>query len=128
MPSIDPTAESLRRFASAPDDRPVVMVNLLKFRGEEGRRSYDAYVRGVAPLIAARGGRVVHRGRAGAAVIGEEAWDEVILVEYPRRAVLLEMLRSDEYRAIAHHRTEALVDSRLFPTEALPVAAEKGTS
>ena len=67
-------------------------------------------------MIAEGGGRLVFRANSGASVIGDEAWDEVILVEYPSRKAFADMVTSEAYAAIAHLRTEALVDSRLHPT------------
>ena len=41
----------------------------------------------------------------------------VLLVEYPSRGAFLEMIGSDEYQAIAHLRTEALVKGELHPLD-----------
>ncbi len=116
MPSIEPTAEQLRAFAESPDIGPIVMVNLLRYDGEHGRVRYGEYATAVTPLIRETGGRIVYRGDAGPDVIGEDGWDEVILVEYPDRKRFLGMLQSEAYQSIAHLRSEGLKDSRLFQT------------
>lgn len=129
--AIDPTRASVAEFGSAfPEGEPVVMVNLLRFREEaddrdaptprSGRAAYAEYSRHVMPLLAAVGGKPLWMGRAHAALIAPEgeAWDEVLLVQYPSRAAFLQMIRSAEYRAIVHHRTAALADSRLIATVA----------
>ena len=49
-------------------------------------------------------------------IIGDDegdAWDMVLLVEYPSRKVFLEMGASKDYEKVGEHRTNALVDSRL---------------
>jgi hypothetical protein len=60
-------------------------------------------------------------GRARAALIAPEgeSWDEVVLVHYPSRRAFLRMVQSDAYRAIVHHRTAALADSRLVEVRAV---------
>jgi len=62
---------------------------------------------------------VVYRGRVQSSLIAPEGeeWDTAVLVEYPSRQVLLNMLASEEYRAIVPHRTAAVQDSRLIATE-----------
>ena len=116
MAFIEPDKEQILAFASQPDTGPVVMVNLLRYRPDGGRERYEEYAQAVIPLIAKAGGRLVFRANAAASVIGDEEWDEVILVEYPSRKAFGEMIASEAYGAIAHLRTEALVDSRLHPT------------
>ena len=41
------------------------------------------------------------------------------LIEYPKRAALLDMVQSHEYQAISHLRTDALKKSVLFATDPL---------
>jgi uncharacterized protein (DUF1330 family) len=134
IPAIDPTRASLGRFQQQlPGGKPIVMLNLLRFRAEaayrdadaqapcSGRAAYAEYSRQVLPLLDAVGGKLLWLGRAHAALIapaGEE-WDEVLLVQYPSKEAFMEMIGSAEYRAIVHHRTAALTDSRLVAT--LPV-------
>lgn len=115
MPFVDPTRDQICAFAQSPETGPVVMVNLLKFKpGKEG--SYKEYGKQVGSMVVGRGGRIVYQGAAGPTVIGDEAWDEVLLVEYPSREAFLDMVQSEEYRAVVHLRTEAIEDSRLHPT------------
>lgn len=114
MPSIEPTPEQLRSFAESPDVGPIVMVNLLRYDGERGRARYAEYATAVTPLIREAGGRIVYRGDVGPDVIGDDGWDEVILVEYPDRKRFLGVLQSQAYQAIAHLRNEGLKGSRLF--------------
>lgn len=128
-PAIDPTRESIQQFAAQfPADTPVVMLNLLRFREQanyadssvspcSGRRAYAEYSKLIEPILAAAGGEVVWVGKSFGALIAPsgEVWDEVLLVKYPTKDAFLGMIRSEAYRAIVHHRTAALADSRLVP-------------
>jgi uncharacterized protein (DUF1330 family) len=136
--AVDLTDERLTAYRESADTgRPVVMINLLRFReravypegsaAEEatGLQAYARYGAATLPLIGVHGGRIVSSGRADFAVIappGEE-WDRVILVEYPTKQAFVDMIGSAEYQAVAHHRTAALADSRLIATTLVPVPA-----
>jgi uncharacterized protein (DUF1330 family) len=135
LATIDPDAlAALAR--EVPDGRPIVLINLLRYRqqtsveGEElsGRQAYECYAKALEPIIMAVGGRLIWRGQARFALIGppDERWDEVILVAYPRRSAFEGMLRAPEYQASAVLRTAALEDSRLIvATAATPVPSQQ---
>jgi len=113
---IEPTAAQITALAAGGSD-PVTMINLLRFKPDGGLESYQKYGEGVLPILARIGARVVWQGTPDSVVIGDaeaDAWDLVVLVEYPSREAFLGMATSEEYQAIAHHRTEALTDSRLI--------------
>lgn len=107
----------------------VTMLNLLKFRdaadysqhpdepARTGRDAYAFYAAHALPIVSSYGGRTVFSGNLAETIIGPTGleWDQVLLVEYPRVATFMEMVQSAEYRAISHHRTAALEDSRLVP-------------
>lgn len=135
MPIVNPTPEHIEDFErNAPDDAPIVMVNLLKFRDIaayadvaseriSGRKAYARYSKAVLPLLLEIGGQPLWMGkvRAGVIIPEGEVWDEVLLVHYPSRRAFVRMVRSDAYQAIMPHRTAALEDSRLIETQALPL-------
>lgn len=99
------------------EDAPVVMLNLLAFRPDGGRERYEEYGEAVAPLLERAGGRIAFIGNPATALLGEESWDLVVLVEYPTRQAFLDMTASPEYLAIGHLRTEALVKGELHPMD-----------
>ena len=110
--------EGFAAFAErAGDGGPVVMLNLLAFKPAGGEERYLEYGAAVAPLLEKAGGRIVFAGAAAPALIGEDGWDVVALVEYPSRQAFLEMIGSPEYQEIAHLRTEALVKGELHPLD-----------
>lgn len=110
--------EGFARFAErAAEDAPVVMLNLLAFRADGGRRRYEEYGEAVAPLLERAGGRIVFLGDPAMVLLGEGSWDLVVLVEYPTRQAFLDMIGSAEYQAIGHLRTEALAKGELHPMD-----------
>lgn len=124
----EPFASAVSKaLASLPEDKPVVMLNLLRFReqaayampGEacSGHEAYRRYSQTSLQTIAAVGGSVIFSGRAHPSLIGPagEGWDQVFLVQYPSAAAFQAMLSMPEYQASVHHRTAALADSRLVP-------------
>jgi uncharacterized protein (DUF1330 family) len=103
---------------------PVVMLNLLKFKPEGGQEKYAQYGAAVAPLLGKAGGTIRYMGNPDELLIGSEAWDSLLLIEYPTRQAFLDMVTSAEYQAIQHLREESLVRSVLYATN--PVVAPLG--
>lgn len=99
------------------EEGPVTMLNLLEFKADGGRERYAEYGEAVAPFLEKAGGKVVFAGDGNPVLLGADSWDMVLLVEYPSRKAFLEMVGSDEYLAIAHLRSEALVRGELHPLD-----------
>ncbi len=118
MAFIEPTKEQIEAFSQLDHKGPIVMVNLLKFKGAEGLESYINYGAGSIKCVQQVGGKVLYMGDYLMPVIGDEdgKWDQVILVEYPSIQAFFDMVTSKEYLDILHYRTEALADSRLWAT------------
>lgn len=124
MTCVDPTREAMALMRDLPADRPVAMINLLRFRdralppdeGLSGAEAYDRYGRAAAAPFARAGGRRVWLGRPRLTLIGpvDEAWDLAFIAEYPTGAAFLAMLRDPEYRDAVAHRQAAVADSRLI--------------
>jgi uncharacterized protein (DUF1330 family) len=121
MPSINPTEQQINELAGADDPGPVVMVNLLRFKGDtgngnDGAAAYGRYGRSVLPMLAKIGARVLWLGAVEQVFIGgdDDRWDQVLVVEYPSRKAFLGMIASDEYRAAHRDREIALDDSALI--------------
>jgi uncharacterized protein (DUF1330 family) len=127
--AIDPSRASLAHFVAAvPADQPLSMLNLLRFRDQaaysaelsvapcSGRQAYAEYTRQVLPLLGALGAELVWLGQVHSALIAPagEDWHEALLVKYPSKQAFMQMIQSAAYRAIVHHRTAALADSRLL--------------
>ena len=115
MSAIRPNPQQFQQLAQAPDNGPVVMLNLLKFKqrsdnGESGAREYRRYGDDAVRMIEERGGRVLWQGRAEQILIGDPAadWDTVVLVEYPSRKAFLEMVANPDYLKSHEHRESGL--------------------
>ena len=116
MSSVIPTDEVLRALASNPDEGIIVMLNLLKFKGEEGAKAYDRYVKNVSKILEARGARIIYSGKATELVVGDDTWDAIILVEYPSRKVFVEMVNNPEYLKVQVDREQGLERTVLYAT------------
>ena len=117
-----PTSQERIQEMMAPGpDGPIYMVNLLKFKEraeyEDGRNTdltgeeaYQLYGQGVTELLPHYGGEIVFAGDVTFLALGqvEDLWDEVAIAKYPNRAALLAMSSSEEWRALAVHRTAGL--------------------
>lgn len=111
-------------FFSTPDDGPIVMINLLKFKefaeyedgsdaslsGEAAYLRYGALLDGPDGVLAKFGAKLLYSGKTTGLLLGEveEEWDAVALVEYPSTSGMLAMVMSPEYNAIDHHRYAGL--------------------
>lgn len=130
MQTINPTGDALAQLRALPQDRPIVMLNLLRyhpaasyppgtdFAACSGAEAYRRYSKTAVVKIAEVGGEVLWMGKALAAVIAppEERWDEVVLVRYPSPEAFLRMIGMPDYQAATVHRTAALADARLVAT------------
>jgi uncharacterized protein (DUF1330 family) len=117
--AVDPTGEELARFVTEDPDAPLVMLNLLRWDGEEGRRAYAEYSRAVGETFLPRyGGELVYAGSGLAPLVAEDgqSWDAVLLVRYPSRRAFGEMVADPEYREVSRLRSRALVEAVLQPT------------
>jgi uncharacterized protein (DUF1330 family) len=118
-------------LSKIPHDRPITMVNLLKYKdkaeypedfdGEPctGRDGYNRrYIPNIKMRIREVGGTVVFDGPVCASLIGppDERWDSVLIVTFPSIQVFMEMVSAPEHMLLRVHRTAALFDSRLIAT------------
>jgi uncharacterized protein (DUF1330 family) len=136
-PSINPTREQFKAIFGLPLDRPVLMLNLLRFRrlaeyapGDpehgapqvSGIAAYARYSQAATPIFERVGGSQFWIGKPELTLIGpvEEAWDSAFIARYPTAQAFVDMLRDPEYRQATRHRTAAVADSRLIRCAALP--------
>ncbi len=133
MSHIDPTREVMAAFRDLPSDRPIAMINLLRFRdradyppdradhatGLSGADAYRRYGATAAAPFQRAGGRQVWLGRPELTVIGpaDETWDLAFIAAYPTGDAFVAMLRDPEYREAVVHRQAAVLDSRLIRCE-----------
>jgi len=121
-PWLDGNAAQMADFAVNADEGPVVMLNLLKFEtsigenGKTGPENYAEYGRLAGPIVEKHGGKLVWSGVPTQQLIGDMDydWDLVLLVSWPQRQNLLDLIQDPEYEAIAHHRGAGLERSMLI--------------
>jgi uncharacterized protein (DUF1330 family) len=123
MAVVDPSLEQVVALTESAHEGPVQMINLLQFKPSGGLQSYERYIEAVQPHLDSVGGQIVAHGAARQMVIGEAErpwWDAIATVEYPSIAAFIQMVTSEGYQTIAHHRTNALARAEL-------IAAAPGT-
>jgi hypothetical protein len=129
----DPT-QALQFFSDV-DSSPIMMVNLLKFKehadyadeslnGVSGREAYLRYgecLGGPDGVLAQFGAHIIYSGDVTGLLLGEiaEPWDAVALVQYPSTKAMLDMVMSEAYRAVDHHRYAGLAGQLNIRTQSI---------
>ena len=127
---VDPTRSQFDAFKALPRDRPVEMLNLVRFRdtagyppehpdsgaGLTGAEAYSRYGAATAPVLRRVGGEIAWRGRFEVLLIGPaaERWDALFVARYPSAGAFLAMVTDPEYRTAVVHRQAAVTTSRLI--------------
>ena len=112
------TPEQLAAIAADTRDGVVVMLNLVQYRQPDGRDEYLSYSRGFIPLLKRCGGTILWAGDVTGVALGDDVaddWDYAVLVQYPDRQAFVDVMTSDEYAAINHHRLAGLVRHVILP-------------
>jgi uncharacterized protein (DUF1330 family) len=130
MIAVYPSKEQLEALLRGPDDGPVVMLNLLRFKeratepdeGLSGEEAYQRYGSAMRRIVEGRGGRFLWLGRVDAQVIGSgaEGFHVAALVEYPSRKAFVEIATSREVAEIGVHRAAGLLGQWLLATTPRP--------
>ena len=116
MPFLEPTDESFTALLSLNIEGPVLMLNLLRFRGVadysgspelapdvdiSGEEAYRRYLAHTEPFLLESGGSLTVLGKGGNYLIGpqDERWDLMMLVEQESVAAFAEFVTQDGYQA-----------------------------
>src|SRR5262245_21119636 len=104
MIALYPTQEQIQALLSGPADRPLMRLNLLRFKeratapdeGLTGEQAYQRYADDMTRFVESKGGRVIWSGRVDGQVIGSNAdgFHMAALVEYPSRKAFVEIAMS----------------------------------
>lgn len=119
---------ALEELATVPDGQPFAIINLLLYKEWAeypegtvtekltGQLAYERYSELSIPFVNKVGGVPMWKGLFGVNLMGptDKIWDEILIMQYPRRSAFEEMLNDPDYQKIIFHRTAALIDSRLF--------------
>ena len=128
--TIDPTRAQFDAFKQLPRDRPIMMINLIRYRdtaaypadhpyaaeGITGAEAYRRYSKESGPIFARVGGTILWSGKPELVLTGpaHEAWDAAFIARYPDAGAFLEMVTDPAYRAAVVNRQAAVADSRLI--------------
>lgn len=123
---LSPNPEQIQAFATLPDNEPVIMLNLVKYKdhveetGLTGEQSYQIYMEKASPFFLKANAEILFFGRPLSMLIGpldEELWDDVLIVKYSKPMDFLGMVQAEGYPA--ELRAQALSDSRLIHCKSL---------
>ena len=109
---LHPSAEQIELIQGLSVHGPLVMLNLLRFKPDGGAEEYGRYGAAATPFLAKAGAQVRFAGTVAGTFIGDDEWDQIILVEYPDKQAFLDMTGDPEYPS--EIRAGALADSRLY--------------
>jgi uncharacterized protein (DUF1330 family) len=123
--SVDPTRQQFDTFKNLPRDTPIMMLNLIRLRGEaqypdgrnaSGVQAYKSYGEESGTIFKRVGGEIIWRGKPECMIIGplEEAWDIAFIARYPNASAFLAMITDADYKQVVVHRQAAVLDSRLI--------------
>ncbi len=118
---LSPNEQQIKGFMEPGAQGPIFMLNLLKFKakaeyadGREtsltGAEAYALYGAAVSKILGKLGGGAMFNAKVERLMLGEveELWDTVAIAMYPNRQAMFDMIRSEEYQAIHHHREAGL--------------------
>jgi len=118
---VSPSEEQIKGFFEPGAEGPIYMLNLLKFKdkaeyedGSEtdltGAQAYARYGAEVSKILIKLGGGGMFNAKVERLMLGEveDLWDMVAIAMYPSRQAMIDMMQSEEYQAIHHHRDAGL--------------------
>lgn len=131
--TVEPSAPQFAMLEKLDPERPVIMLNLVRFREVadysahpdhapetpiSGAEAYQRYSAGVQAALEEIGGSLEHFRLCAPTFIGpeDEQWDAMLTVRYPSPAAFRTMITNPVYLESAVHRSAAVVDARLIPT------------
>jgi len=112
----------------APPAGPLWHLNLLRFDGSAGRETYERYARAMGRkdgVLAQYGARSTLSTACYKSLIGDEDFDQSIIVEYPSRDHFMTMATSHAYMQAAHLRHQGLKETYII--SCLPELTDKSS-
>ncbi len=119
--AVMPNEDQIKGFSEQGGDKPIYMVNLLKFKEKAsypdkretnltGEEAYAIYAKEVAGHLAKVGGKPVFGGEVERLMLGEveDLWDKVAIAMYPSRKAMFQMINDPDYIISAQHRVAGL--------------------
>ena len=119
--AVMPNEDQIKGFSEQGGDKPIYMVNLLKFKEKAsypdkretnltGEEAYAIYAEEVAGHLAKVGGKPVFGGEIERLMLGEveDLWDKVAIAMYPSRKAMFQMINDPDYIISAQQRVAGL--------------------
>ncbi len=119
--AVMPNEDQIKEFGEQGEDKPIYMVNLLKFKEKAnypdkretdltGEEAFAIYSEEVAGHLEKVGGKPIFGGEVERLMLGEveDLWDKVAIAMYPSRKAMLQMINDPDYIASAQHRVAGL--------------------
>jgi len=116
-----PVGEQIEALQKDLSPRPIVMLNLLKFRARAeytdgrktdltGAQAYGIYADAMRRVVEREGGKFIFAADVKYLVVGavEKLWDIAALVQYPSAAAFAKIATSAEVAEIGVHRAAGL--------------------
>ena len=116
-----PNKDQMKLFMEFPDDSPIKMVNLLKFKDKasyddgrttdlSGQEAYAIYASEVIKHLEKVGAEVIFTSKVKGLLIGdaENLWDMVIIAKYPNKTAMIKMIMDSDYLESEKHRSAGL--------------------
>lgn len=141
-PAANPAVAAAQRFMQADQQTDFAMMNLNIFHEQaryaaadaaaddapplSGAAAYARYGRVAMRHVGRRGGRPLWAGEPDAVVEGaaehplNQPWQQYVLVHYPSRRHIRDMIADDSYRRALPHREAGLARAALMPTTPWP--------
>lgn len=114
---IQSNADQFKALKHNPNEEPVVMLNLLKFKPDDGFETYLKYMQESNQYVEGVGGKMIYLGKPNELLHGTETWDLMMLVQYPSRAKFLEMTNNPDYIKVHELREKAVDRAVLYATD-----------
>ncbi len=93
---------------------PIYMLNVLWFKPDDGKQTYQQYLHAVQPIVAKYGGKKLDSYVPDLEVIGTFDADLIFTVEWPSWEIFQQFIHDDDFLSIRHLREEALDRSLLI--------------
>ena len=119
--AVMPNDQQMAGFLEEDEDQPILMVNLLKFKGKAtypdkretdltGEEAYAIYGEEVRKHLEKVGAKPIFSGKVSRLMLGEveDLWDMVAIAMYPNRKAMLDMISDPDYIKSAQHRVAGL--------------------
>ena len=116
-----PNENQIKEFNEQIEDKPIYMINLLKFREQAiypdkretnltGEEAYAIYTKEVEEHLLNVGAKPVFGGNIERLMLGEveDLWDKIYIAMYPSRKAMLQMITNPDYIKSAQHRVAGL--------------------